>query len=1019
MHLHPADQHFRDYRRTGNPTALATVFDLLAQELLLVSAHLARRGGEPEDLLQATFLAAIESADRWDDQRPLLPWLIGIMVNQARHEQRERGRASAGNEAPEPVGGEPDPAEVAATDELRETILHTLEALPQPYRHVMTLRWVHGLTAAQIAHSLGSPLPTVKSQLRRGLAILRQALPVGLAASLAALLTPGAALAQVRTRLLECAATRQGAGARPRRAPHAAKPPLGGGAALGAIAVVGALSVGVGLWLTRPPLPPPERGDSVAATPRTETEPQTTDAAPVQRQALDDASTTPAPSTGTLHVSVTFGRDGTPVPFARVQLWPLDVDQAALHDRWLTADADGLVRATDLPPGPYRLRALRGGETHVDFRAGLPRRAAVSVPAGVAVEGLVVDAAGQPVADAGVFVSLPGQLDEITLATRTDAHGAFALRDVEAGRIVSARAPGLATSSPVRLKAETAMPVRFALTERGHTLTGLVRTENGAVVAGARVLLGLCFRKPAAFGGQRGTLPAPPIWLTTDERGRFATRSLFGARTPLWCAAPGFALYAKNLDFVADQHIDIVLRPGARMRGRVVDTAGQAVRGARIDLVPKRYEKSVVAMAMPPWATASALTDNSGRFALAGLQAGSVSAQVRQPGEREGTLTATLELSDGVTTEWSPRLQVTAPLRIELVDGEGRPLPGVRVRLDAPAGRDDQPRVSTTDPFGRVDFEGCVQGPHELILLPSSDRFDGNLGSRRGLQPGRDLVRVSIDRSLTQTGKLRGHVSTPLGPGADLEVVATMDVRGGATTTTGPTGAFELALPFGVYDVKVKDASGTLTTVRTTIDGEVAPLELSVGPMGTATIGLTETARALVSTGSARIVDDAGSVWAHLVLKGIEHRRHRLPVGTYRAVLVDRDAAISATPFTVTADRDTSVVVDAIPGYPVILRLEVPDDASISGDFRSFTWAWYDGDDGLVFRQRRSWARIAADADAHAVRLPAGRYRLELTSDDGLTSDVAFTVTGAAEAASVRVPLRPAAAASSTPDPNR
>ena len=101
-----AERHFHDYLESGAPQQLGRVFDLVAQELLLVAHHVADRHTAAEDLVQATFLRVIEIADRWDRDRPLLPWLVGILVREAR-KARER---SARSPDPRRVGDEPDPA---------------------------------------------------------------------------------------------------------------------------------------------------------------------------------------------------------------------------------------------------------------------------------------------------------------------------------------------------------------------------------------------------------------------------------------------------------------------------------------------------------------------------------------------------------------------------------------------------------------------------------------------------------------------------------------------------------------------------------------------------------------------------------------------------------------------------------------------------------------------------------------------------------------------------------------------
>src|SRR5262249_37653489 len=57
---------FERYRSQGDLEALASVFDRVAPELLALAAHLVRDPSEAEDLLQSTFVAAIEGARAFD-----------------------------------------------------------------------------------------------------------------------------------------------------------------------------------------------------------------------------------------------------------------------------------------------------------------------------------------------------------------------------------------------------------------------------------------------------------------------------------------------------------------------------------------------------------------------------------------------------------------------------------------------------------------------------------------------------------------------------------------------------------------------------------------------------------------------------------------------------------------------------------------------------------------------------------------------------------------------------------------
>ena len=162
-----ADRAFARYARSRDPELLAAVFDATAPKLLLVAMHLARDAAAAEDLVQATFLTAMRVPERYDPSRPVLPWLAGVLANEAAMaRRRERFTPAA------PVANVPeDPAAIAQTQELLDRVSATLDAMPEPYRTVLVLRLVNGLRAVQIAHGLGRSPETVRTQLHRAQAV--------------------------------------------------------------------------------------------------------------------------------------------------------------------------------------------------------------------------------------------------------------------------------------------------------------------------------------------------------------------------------------------------------------------------------------------------------------------------------------------------------------------------------------------------------------------------------------------------------------------------------------------------------------------------------------------------------------------------------------------------------------------------------------------------------------------------------------------------------------------------------
>src|SRR5262245_37546563 len=112
------DRAFARYARTGDPASLARVFDGCAGELYRLGFHLLGDRHAAEDLVQQTFVVAIEQAKSFDRSRRVLPWLCGILTNRALHLRRQsRQRRETSAAARDDIV---DAADVAAARETNE-----------------------------------------------------------------------------------------------------------------------------------------------------------------------------------------------------------------------------------------------------------------------------------------------------------------------------------------------------------------------------------------------------------------------------------------------------------------------------------------------------------------------------------------------------------------------------------------------------------------------------------------------------------------------------------------------------------------------------------------------------------------------------------------------------------------------------------------------------------------------------------------------------------------------------------
>ncbi len=166
---------FIAFRERGDVAALSAAFDQTSDELLTLALHLVPEPAQAEDLVQATFLTAIERADSFDRTRPFMPWLVGILARHAASARRERARTPDATRIETRI--EPDPSDEVERAEVSRILARAVEALPEPYRAAVKRHVLDGERAVDIARQSGIAAGTVRMHILRGLERLRRALP--------------------------------------------------------------------------------------------------------------------------------------------------------------------------------------------------------------------------------------------------------------------------------------------------------------------------------------------------------------------------------------------------------------------------------------------------------------------------------------------------------------------------------------------------------------------------------------------------------------------------------------------------------------------------------------------------------------------------------------------------------------------------------------------------------------------------------------------------------------------------
>lgn len=151
------------------------------QEIAFRTAFLVTgSAADAEEVAQDAFVKAYRALGRFRAGAPFRPWLLQIVVNEARNRRRSTGRrehlALRVADEPSSGGAAPSPEAELLERERRGRLVQALADLREDERDVVVCRHLLGLSEEETAAALDLPVGTVKSRLSRALARLRAAL---------------------------------------------------------------------------------------------------------------------------------------------------------------------------------------------------------------------------------------------------------------------------------------------------------------------------------------------------------------------------------------------------------------------------------------------------------------------------------------------------------------------------------------------------------------------------------------------------------------------------------------------------------------------------------------------------------------------------------------------------------------------------------------------------------------------------------------------------------------------------
>ncbi len=991
---------FERYRGEADLDALAQVFDLTAPQLLKVARHLVRDEAQAEDLVQATFLAAIEHAERFDATRELVPWLIGILTNKAKLAR------SLSDRAPDPERlaerASEDPAHDSELREFMATLERALERVPDAYRQVLRIHLAEGKGAEEIAHEVKRPAGTVRVQLHRGLKALRRLLPAGFALGGVAVLSAPRGLAAIRAHVLGRAGAFAKAGAL-----GVAGTGIAGGVLVGKkVAVVVALVVfALGVWRIGA-----SRIRSSSSTPSTnptagleqvsdrlgsgEKDAQLSAERVAVREAATSTATPEDGPYGSLEVEVDWG-DGSHAAGLSVQVIPQEEHQPDQHAAFVRTNEDGRFTIPRIHEGPAQIvldRVLHFEKaTVLTVERGRRNFAKVVAPELRNVEGKVIDASGKPVIHGTVWAINDETLGSGLPVAQTAEDGSFHIRSIHPRLSIFATARDLGSSEAMKVGslssgADGAFTAELHLIGEDSTLDGLVTDAAGAPVARARVWT----QSVNSVRGDR-FVHWPATVVQTDGDGKFSVWGMHEPGARVFVDAQGFAVWSgfSKLEEGRTAHVDVKMEPGFTVSGTVKGEDGSPSVGVSITQKVQPWLSAFT----PVWTS----TDAEGGYSLEHLAPGEVTllAEARRTRGYPRAST-TLTAQSGEVVPWSPTLSTGLVIRGRAEDESGNPISGWHVSARPLEDVQDHPNSVSTDAQGHFEIRGCADGPHE-VNLSAPHLSNGPSVTRDSVRPSDgDLVLVVTNESRASasvTGRILDAEGNPL---ALAEVSAShRDRDSSSDATTDADGRFRVdSLIPGPHLVSVRISETTEALL-----GRVDLAADEVHDMGTMTIEkrgrleltLHREDGSLFQKDSVYLLNDYGFVILASTRDGVMFTSGDVQPGRYRLLC------------TITGTATEMRALQIQPGGTTREEWTVP-----TGTLRQIEFHVTDG--GARARRlrvaiRRSGGEIVLDRDCVVDRpqigdptytliagFALGHYTYEATSKEGLGAIGSFDV---------------------------
>jgi RNA polymerase sigma-70 factor, ECF subfamily len=171
--------------RAGSEDAFTYLLGVYQTPVFDLVSHIVENPSDAADVLQDVFVKVFRKIGQFQGESSLKTWIYRIAIHEASNHRRSWLRRFRR----EPVSLDEGPADPPRSQSREDTPYQALEkverqalvrralaSLAQPYRTVVVLREIEGLSYEEIAQVLGVAEGTVKSRLLRGRELLKRKL---------------------------------------------------------------------------------------------------------------------------------------------------------------------------------------------------------------------------------------------------------------------------------------------------------------------------------------------------------------------------------------------------------------------------------------------------------------------------------------------------------------------------------------------------------------------------------------------------------------------------------------------------------------------------------------------------------------------------------------------------------------------------------------------------------------------------------------------------------------------------